>query len=108
MNLKNDLNLITVKKQLEEKAIKEQYALQLRDRDGEIERLRDMKARLSTKMVGETLEQHCEIEFNRIRATAFQRRILRRTTTPAPAARATTSFATQTSTAPRSFPSCLR
>ena len=37
----------------------------------EIERLRDMKARLSTKMVGETLEQHCETEFNRIRATAF-------------------------------------
>lgn len=44
--LKNDLNLITVKNQLEEKAIKEQYALQLRDRDGEIERLRDMKAHL--------------------------------------------------------------
>ena len=36
-----------------------------------IERLRDMKARLSTKMVGGTLEQHCETEFNRIRATAF-------------------------------------
>ncbi len=72
-DLKNDLNLIAVKNQLEEKAIREQYALQLRDRDGEIERLRDMKARLSTKMVGETLEQHCEIEFNRIRAAAFQR-----------------------------------
>ncbi len=71
--LKHDLNLITVKNQLEEKAIKEQFALQLRDREGEIERLRDMKARLSTKMVGETLEQHCEIEFNRIRAAAFQR-----------------------------------
>jgi len=71
--LKNDLTLIAVKNQLEEKAIKEQYALQLRDRDGEIERLRDMKARLSTKMVGETLEQHCEIEFNRIRSAAFQR-----------------------------------
>ncbi|MBW7832456.1 MAG: DUF2130 domain-containing protein [Simplicispira suum] len=71
--LKNDLNLAVVKKQLEEAAIKEQYALQLRDRDGEIARLRDMKARLSTKMVGETLEQHCETEFNRIRATAFAR-----------------------------------
>jgi len=71
--LKNDLNLITVKNQLEEKAIKDQYSLQLRDRDGEIERLKNMKARLSTKMVGETLEQHCEIEFNRIRAAAFQR-----------------------------------
>ena len=36
-----------------------------------IDRLRDLKARLSTKMIGETLEQHCETEFNRIRATAF-------------------------------------
>ncbi|PUE60491.1 hypothetical protein B9Z44_13480 [Limnohabitans curvus] len=71
--LKSELSLITVKNQLEEKAIKEQYALQLRDSDAEIARLRDMKARLSTKMVGETLEQHCEIEFNRIRAAAFQR-----------------------------------
>ncbi|KRB29352.1 DUF2130 domain-containing protein [Acidovorax sp. Root70] len=71
--LQNNLNLVVVKKQLEETAIKEQYALQLRDRDGEIARLRDMKARLSTKMVGETLEQHCETEFNRIRATAFPR-----------------------------------
>jgi hypothetical protein len=71
--LKSELSLITVKNQLEEKAIKEQFALQLRDSDAEIARLRDMKARLSTKMVGETLEQHCEIEFNRIRAAAFQR-----------------------------------
>jgi hypothetical protein len=54
-------------------ALKEQYETQIRDRDLEIERLRDHKARLSTKMVGETLEQHCETEFNRIRATAFPR-----------------------------------
>ena len=70
---KNDLILITVKNQLEEKANKEKYEVQIKERDGAIERLRDMKARLSTKMVGETLEQHCEIEFNRIRAAAFQR-----------------------------------
>ncbi len=43
----------------------------LRYKDEEIERLRDMKARLSTKMVGETLEQHCETEFNRLRMSAF-------------------------------------
>ena len=41
------------------------------DRDREIERIRDMKARLSTKMLGETLEQHCEIAFNQLRPTAF-------------------------------------
>ena len=43
------------------------------DREREIERIQDMKARLSTKMLGETLEQHCEIEFNRLRPTAFPR-----------------------------------
>lgn len=41
-------------------------------KEQEIERYRDMKARLSTKMLGETLEQHCETEFNRLRATAFR------------------------------------
>lgn len=41
------------------------------DREREIERIQDMKARLSTKMLGESLEQHCEIEFNRMRAAAF-------------------------------------
>ena len=44
----------------------------LKMKDDEIKRLRDFKQKLSTKMVGETLEQHCEIEFNRLRATAFQ------------------------------------
>ena len=43
------------------------------DRDREIERIRDMKARLSTKMLGETLEQHCDIAFNQLRPTAFPR-----------------------------------
>ena len=52
--LKNDLNLINVKNQLEEKAIKEKYEVQIKERDGAITRLWDMKARLSTKMVGET------------------------------------------------------
>jgi hypothetical protein len=41
------------------------------DKDLQIERYRDLKARLNTKMLGETLEQHCENEFNRLRATAF-------------------------------------
>lgn len=54
-----------------ERNIRENYEQQIRDRNEEIQRIRDMKAKLSTKMVGETLEQHCEIEFNRIRATAF-------------------------------------
>lgn len=45
---------------------------EIRDRDDAIERLKDMKSKLSTKMVGETLEQHCEIEFDKLRSTAFQ------------------------------------
>jgi hypothetical protein len=69
--LKGDLHCLELEKELAEKALKEKYETQIRDRDDSIERLRDMKARLSTKMVGETLEQHCDTEFNRIRATAF-------------------------------------
>jgi hypothetical protein len=69
--LKSDLEREQLKKKLNEQALKDKYETQIQDRDGEIERLRDMKARLSTKMVGETLEQHCETEFNRIRAMAF-------------------------------------
>lgn len=44
----------------------------LRLKDEEIARIKDMKAKLSTKMVGESLEQHCELEFNKLRSTAFQ------------------------------------
>lgn len=71
--LQNRLSQAELEKQLMEKSLKEKYETQVKDKELEIERLRDMKARLSTKMVGETLEQHCEIEFNRIRATAFPR-----------------------------------
>ncbi len=69
--LQGHLARTELEKQLAEKSLKDKYETQLKDRDDAIERLRDMKARLSTKMVGETLEQHCETEFNRIRATAF-------------------------------------
>lgn len=69
--LKSGLKQSELEKQLAEKSLKDKYETQIKDRDDAIERLRDMKARLSTKMVGETLEQHCETEFNRIRATAF-------------------------------------
>lgn len=71
--LKSDLERAQLEKQLAEKSLKDKYETQIKDRDDAIERLRDLKARLSTKMVGETLEQHCETEFNRIRATAFPR-----------------------------------
>lgn len=69
--LQNSLKQSELEKQLSEKSLKDKYETQIKDRDDAIERLRDMKARLSTKMVGETLEQHCETEFNRIRSTAF-------------------------------------
>ena len=71
--LKSDLAQAKLEKELGEKSLKDKYETQIMDRDNAIERLRDMKARLSTKMVGETLEQHCETEFNRIRATGFPR-----------------------------------
>lgn len=71
--LRSGLKHAALEKEIKEKALKDSYETQIKVRDETIERLRDMKARLSTKMVGETLEQHCETEFNRIRATAFPR-----------------------------------
>ena len=71
--LKSGLEQAKLEKQLAESSLKDKYETQIKDRNDEIQRLRDMKARLSTKMVGETLEQHCETEFNRIRSTAFPR-----------------------------------
>ncbi len=57
---------------LKELSLKEQYKIQLQFKEEEIARYKDFKARLSTKMVGESLEQHCELEFNKLRATGFQ------------------------------------
>lgn len=59
--------------QLKEQNIKNTYETELKYKDEEISRLKDYKLKLSTKMVGESLEQHCEIEFNRLRATGFQK-----------------------------------
>jgi len=71
--LKSGLERVELEKKLADQSLKDKYETQIKDRDDAIERLRDMKARLSTKMVGETLEQHCETTFNQIRATAFPR-----------------------------------
>ena len=71
--LANQLERAALEKELSESALKDKYETQIKDRDDAIERLKDMKARLSTKMLGESLEQHCETEFNKIRATAFPR-----------------------------------
>ena len=71
--LKSQLEQATLQAQLQTQSMKERYEQQIKDREDELTRFKDMKAKLSTKMVGETLEQHCEVEFNRIRATAFPR-----------------------------------
>ena len=78
-NLANNLKIKETETQLLEKSIKEQFSNRLiakdetiKLKDDEIARLKDFKQKLSTKMVGETLEQHCETEFNKLRATAFQ------------------------------------
>ncbi len=70
-DLKRDVQQFESQKQIAERSLKDKYETQIKDRDDTIERLKDMKSRLSTKMVGETLEQHCENEFNLMRATAF-------------------------------------
>ena len=70
-DLKRDLEAKDNEQKLLASSLREKYETQIKDRDDAIERLKDMKAKLSTKMVGETLEQHCENEFNKIRAAAF-------------------------------------
>ena len=76
--LASKMELQKVKAEQEKSALREQSARELAQKDElikykdeEIARVKDMKARLSTKMVGESLERHCEIEFNKIRTTAF-------------------------------------
>ena len=61
------------KYELELRSKKDQFELELKAKDEAIEFYKDFKAKQSTKMVGESLEQHCEIEFNRLRMTAFPR-----------------------------------
>jgi len=77
--LKNDLKTKELEKQNIENSLKQQYTTELQNKDAiikykddEIARVKDMKQKLSTKMLGETLEQHCEFEFNKLRPTAFQ------------------------------------
>ena len=70
--LASDLKNKDTEKQLLESSLKDKYVAELKTKDEMIAYYKDMKARLSTKMVGETLEQHCEIEFEKLRATAFQ------------------------------------
>jgi len=69
--LAGELKSKETEKQLLEATLKEKHVAELKSKDEMIAYYKDMKAKLSTKMVGETLEQHCETQFNQIRATAF-------------------------------------
>ena len=69
--IQRDLERAAWEKERDENALRVHHAHELQIREEAIERLKDMKLKLSTKMVGESLEQHCEIEFNKLRATAF-------------------------------------
>lgn len=78
LELENSLAQKQLEMQLVESSLKEKFAAELKTKDdiikmkeADIAYHKDMKAKLSTKMVGESLEQHCEIEFNKLRATAF-------------------------------------
>ena len=71
--LQNRLTMQATEQKLLETSLKEKYAAELRSKDEMIAYYKDLKAKMSTKMIGESLEQHCEIEFNKLRATGFQR-----------------------------------
>ena len=68
-----NLEAKATEQKLSESVLKEAHTAELKSKDDQIAFYKDLKAKLSTKMVGETLEQHCEIEFNRLRATGFSR-----------------------------------
>lgn len=68
----SDLRSKETERQLLETSLRDKYSAELKSKDEMIAYYKDMKAKLSTKMVGETLEQHCETEFNKLRATGFQ------------------------------------
>lgn len=69
--LNQELTSAEYNQRLQASSLIGKYENKIKDRDDAIERLKDMKAKLSTKLVGETLEQHCEIEFAKIRSAAF-------------------------------------
>ena len=69
--LKISFEKLKHEKAISEKSIEEKYSIIIKEREAALQRERDMKLKLSTKMQGETLEKHCENEFNKIRATAF-------------------------------------
>lgn len=71
VELKGKLSSKDTEFELKEKSLKEQHAIEIKIKDEQIEQYKDFKARQSTKMVGESLEQHCYNEFNNIRMTAF-------------------------------------
>ncbi len=77
--LENDIKTKELEKENLKNSLEQKYSTELQNKDtiikykdDEIARVKDMKLKLSTKMLGESLEQHCEIEFNNLRATAFQ------------------------------------
>ncbi|MGX7234503.1 DUF2130 domain-containing protein [Enterococcus italicus] len=72
-DLKNQLQLKEKEEALEKQSLKQQYETELKQKDDTIAFYKDFKAKQSTKMIGESLEQHCEIEFNRLRSAAFPR-----------------------------------
>lgn len=69
--VRQDLDKVKMAYELSEKSIRDGYENKIKDQEEYIERLKDLKAKLSTKMIGETLELHCENSFNQIRSTAF-------------------------------------
>ena len=72
LELKNKVEQAKNEKELSLGQLKEQYESKLRDKQEQIDYYRDLKTKMSTKLVGESLEQHCEIQFNQLRMTAFK------------------------------------
>ena len=106
--LKNGLDRLELQKQLSEKALRDKYETQIKDRDEAIERLRDMKARLSTKMLGETQNNTVRQLLIVYEQQRFLVHILKRTMIHVQEAKETIFSEIQTMLVPKSSPLCLR
>lgn len=108
VELNSKLMLKESEMSMREQSIKAEYEHKIKEKDAEIDYYKDFKARQSTKMIGESLEQHCEIEFNKLRPTAFRNAYFEKTMMPVLAARVTISIGKVLRMVSNSFLLCLK
>ena len=108
LTLENELAARETESRLKEKSLQEQYEEKLKSKDEQIEYYKDFKARQSTKMIGESLEQHCLTQFNTLRMTAFPTAYFEKDNDARTGSKGTSFSANRTRAALNLFPLCSR